>query len=381
MIDLKKIREGIDSIDDQIIALYEERVKLTDAVAALKLENGTPVLDRRRERQKLELVKGSVSNTDCAEDAAALIANIMTLSRKNQYDVMARNGRGIQVTAKEIKSIVRRDVRIGFQGEPGGYGHLAMKQYFGDYGEQGKYKEFADVVRAVETGEIDCGIIPIENSTAGEVTQVYDLLIQHEVYIVDEIIFPIRHALMGVEGCTMETIQTVYSHPQALMQCNRFLAEHDNWMRVSLSNTAVSALKVSEDRDPTQAAIGSKAAAKFFGLDIVAEDISNDHRNFTKFIIIKKNCEQLTSANRILISFRAAHEIGSLYEILSHMIYNGLNMTKIFSRPTPNYQWDYSFFIELEGSMKQPEVQAALLGISSEAKDFQVLGCYPRYEE
>ncbi|MDO5696037.1 MAG: bifunctional chorismate mutase/prephenate dehydratase [Eubacteriales bacterium] len=378
--DLKNIRDEIDEIDDEIVALYERRVALTDAVATYKMETGKPVLDRQREKQKLAFVKGTVNRPGIAEDAAALIANIMVLSRKNQYDRMARNGHGLKLDVHEIQSVVCRDVRIGYQGEAGGYGYLAMKRYFGDYGTQGAYANFEDVVLAVEREEIDCGVIPIENSTAGEVTQVYDLLIRHQIHIVDEVTFPIRHALLGVAGTRRDEIRTVYSHPQALMQCAGFLAAHKEWLRVSLSNTAVSARKVAEDADPTQAAIGSKEAAKFFGLEVIAEGLADEERNTTKFIIIKKRCEQLPNANRILISFRAPHEIGSLYELLSHTKYNGLNMTKIFSRPTPERQWDYSFFVEIDGNLKQERVRAALLGIAKEATDFQILGSYPEFE-
>lgn len=379
MLDLKEIRENIDDIDDKILTLYEQRVALTDSVIEYKIKSKKPVLDKVRERQKLSLIKGSVINPIVADDAAALFSNIMTLSRKKQYNALVENGAGVDLSFKDIKSVVKRDTRLGFQGEPGGYGYLAMKSYFGDYGNQRAYANFNDVFKAVEDDEIDCGIIPIENSTAGEVTAVYDLLMQHSLYIVDEISFPIAHSLMGKPGTTMANIQTIYSHPQALMQCSTFLLEHKDWLQVSLSNTAVSAKKVSEDKDETTAAIGSKEASKFFGLEVIKEKISNERANTTKFIIIKKNCEILPNSNRILISFRAAHEIGSLYVILSHIIYNGLNMSKIFSRPTPNYQWDYSFFVEIEGNLAQQEVATALLGIANEAKNFQLHGNYPKF--
>lgn len=377
---LDDIRILLDEVDENLLKEYLRRRQLSDEVAAYKLATGRPVLDRVRERQKLALARGSVDDAKLADDAAALMANIMTLSRKVQYETLVQAGRTIATPPTPISGLVRKDTRIAYQGERGGYGYLAMKQYFGDYGEHIAMEHFMDVIDAVLAGDVDCGILPIENSTAGEVTQVYDLLHEKPVYIVDEIRFPIRHALLGLPGASLSNVSTVYSHPQALMQCSHYLQQHDEWLRISLTNTAVSARKVAEDEDVTQVAIGSKAAAETFGLRVLEEGISDITGNTTKFILIQAFPHRLPNADHIRIAFRAPHESGSLYELLSHIKYNGLNMTKIFSRPSPQRLWDYLFFVELEGSWEDPRVQTALYGISEEAIDFRFLGTYPATE-
>ena len=219
-------------------------------------------------------------------------------------------------------------------------------------------------------------MLPIENSTAGSVTQVYDLLMEYDNYIVGEVFLKVEHALIGLSGAKISDIQKVYSHPQALMQSEGYLYRHKDWQQISVSNTAVSAKKVLEDRDITQAAIASRHAAKIYGLNILEQGIQDNNLNTTRFVIVGRDKVYLHGADKISIAFEIAHESGSLYEMLSHFIYNNLNMTKIESRPIEGRNWEYRFFLDFTGKLGDAAVKNALRGIDEEAINFKILGNY-----
>jgi chorismate mutase/prephenate dehydratase len=219
-------------------------------------------------------------------------------------------------------------------------------------------------------------VLPIENSTAGIVSENYDLLNEFENYIVGEQIIPIRHCLMGVPGTTEQTIRTVYSHAQSLMQSDKFLEEHPSWQAVSMANNAFAARKVAEDHDITEAAIASRYAAEAYGLNIIREGVNQAASNSTRFIICTNQKIFLEGAKKISLILEIEHESGSLYRILSHFIYNNLNMTKIESRPIEDRNFEYRFFIDFEGSLEDSAVRNALRGLRDETKYLKILGNY-----
>jgi chorismate mutase/prephenate dehydratase len=205
---------------------------------------------------------------------------------------------------------------------------------------------------------------------------VYDLLSEYDNHIVGETMVKIEHALLGLPGSSLDQIHTVYSHPQGLMQCSRFLDEKRDWQQVSLQNTAASAKRVVDDGDLSQAAIASKQAAQNYGLIVLKDHLNDLDNNSTRFVIISHKKMFEPGADTISICFETLHESGSLYSVLSHFIFNGLNMTRIESRPIHGKPWQYQFFVDFTGNLKEQTVKNALHGIQSETESFRILGNY-----
>ena len=219
-------------------------------------------------------------------------------------------------------------------------------------------------------------MLPFENSSAGIVAENYDLLREYGYYIVGEQTIPINHCLLGLPGASRSDIKCVYSHPQALAQCSRFLEQHRSWESIPQKNTAMSAKKVCDDKDPTQAAIASRLTSELYGLHILDEGIQNNSMNETRFIIVSRKNEYIAGAGKISICVQLKHESGALYHALSHFIFNGLNMTSIESRPIPGRNWEYQFFIDFDGNLKEAAVQNALRGLKEETLDLKIFGNY-----
>ena len=228
---------------------------------------------------------------------------------------------------------------------------------------------------AIDEGSADFAVLPIENSTAGIVSEIYDLLVEFENYIVGEQIIKIEHCLLGVPGAKIEDIKTVYSHPQSLMQSSKYLADHA-WQQISMQNNAFAAKKVADEKDKSQAAIAGEHAGKIYGLEVLEKGINQSGSNSTRFIIVTNQKIFKKDAQKVSICFEVAHESGSLYHMLSHFIYNNLNMTKIESRPIEDRNWEYRFFIDFEGNLADSSVKNALRGLRDEARNMKILGNY-----
>ena len=222
----------------------------------------------------------------------------------------------------------------------------------------------------------DYAVLPIENSTAGTVNEMYDLLDEFENYIVAETILPVVHTLSGLPGAKLSDIKKVYSKTEALMQTSEFLDDHGDWQKISVVNTAVAAKKVIEEQDISQAAVCSAYAAKVHGLEVLVDEINDDEDNSTRFIVVTNQKIFLKNASKISIRFDSPHQSGSLYGILSHFIYNDLNMTKIASRPIKGRPWEYCFFVDFEGNLEDPAVKNAIRGLREEATNLKILGNY-----
>ena len=253
---------------------------------------------------------------------------------------------------------------------------MAMQAFFGEHTDSYQVETWRDAMEALKAGKADFAVLPIENSSAGIVSENYDLLVEYDNCIVGEQIIKIDHALLGLPGTQLSDIISVYSHPQALMQCVDFLDEHRDWERISLKNTAMSAKKVVEDGKKDQAAIANPITAQIYGLEVLRESINYSSENSTRFIIVsgKKLCRK--DAGKISICFEVPHESGSLYHILSHFIYNDLNMNKIESRPIKDRSFEYRFFVDFEGNLADIAVQNALKGVKEEALGLRILGNY-----
>ena len=373
--DLLELRNQIDVIDSQIVELFEKRMDICKGVAQYKIENGKKVFDRQREQEKLAKVKALTHNDFNSHGVEELFEQIMSMSRKLQYQLLAENGSQGKLPFIGVDELDTKRARVVFQGADGAYSQMAMNSFFGDQVTSFHVDTFREAMGAIEEGAADFAVLPIENSTAGVVSEIYDLLSEYENYIVGEQIIKIEHCLLGVPGSRIEDIKTVYSHPQSLMQSSQYLEEH-NWQLISMQNNAFAAKKVADEKDGSQAAVASAYAAQVYGLEILKKGINQLEDNSTRFIIVTNQRIFRKDANKISICFEIPHMSGSLYHMLSHFIYNNLNMTKIESRPMPDRNWEYRFFIDFEGNLADGAVKNALRGLREEARNLRILGNY-----
>jgi chorismate mutase/prephenate dehydratase len=376
MLDLAKLREEIDEVDTQIQTLFERRMDICREVAAYKIENGKKVFDKEREESKLVRISAKASNDFYAKGAQEVFEQIMSISRKMQYQLLTEKGVIGNLPFVAADRVIDKNARVVYQGVKGAYSEQAMKKYFGDDVNGFAVEQWRDAMEAIEEGMADYAVLPIENSSAGIVSQNYDLLVEFENYIVDEVVLQIKHALLGVPGAKLQDIEVIYSHPQALMQSEKFLQDHRNIRAISVENTAVAAKKVADEGDIHQAAIASSLNAKLYGLDILEPVVNYNDVNSTRFIIVTNQKVFRKDAGKISICFELPHTSGSLYRMLAHFIYNDLNMDKIESRPIPGRNWEYRFFIDFEGNLNDSAVKNALRGIRNEAMNLKILGNY-----
>lgn len=374
--DLNELRVEIDNVDRQMVELFEKRMDIASRIADYKIANGKKVFDRDRELQKIKAVKELAHSDFNKIGVEELFSQLMSVSRKLQYQKLSDVGASGHLPFIPIDSIDKKNSRVCYQGAEGAYSELAMKKFFGDDVNSFHVETFRDAMQVLEEGSADYAVLPIENSTAGVISETYDLLTEYENYIVGEQIIEIRHCLMGVKGATLSDIKTVYSHPQSLMQSARFLNQHSDIRQIGMKNNAFAARKVSEDNDKTEAAIASSLAAKIYGLDIIQEGINQADSNSTRFIVVTNQKVFLRGAGKISLCLEIPHEAGALYHIMSHFIYNNLNMTKIESRPIEDKDWEYRFFIDFDGNLEDSAVKNALRGLREEAKMMKVLGNY-----
>lgn len=373
---LEELRNELDRIDSQIIQLYEERMSVCEEVGEIKIEEGRKVFDRNREQQKLAQVTREAKDPFYKKGLTELFEQLMSQSRKLQYQLLTKKGALGRLPFIGVEELDWKNSRVVFQGTDGAYSQAAMHKFFSKAVNSFHVQTFRDAMEAIEEGSADFAVLPIENSSAGMVSEMYDLLEEFENYIVGEVILPINHYLVGTENTTLESIERVYSHPQALMQCSKFLNRHGSWQQIGAANTAVAAKKILNENDPTQAAICSEHAAEIYGLKILEEKINHNHNNSTRFIVVTNQKIFLKRAQKISICFEVAHESGSLYHLLSHFIYNDLNMTKIESRPIEGKTWEYRFFVDFEGNMGDAAVKNAIRGLREESKSLKILGNY-----
>lgn len=379
--DLSVTRDEIDKVDKEIVELIEKRMDLALQVAEYKMSTGKPIYDRQRELEKLEKLGGMASTEFNAKSVRELFLQIMSVSRRYQYSVIGDQDKVIDdmFTAREALKITG-DTRVVYAGVPGAFAEMAMIDYFGQEIDAFHVKEFQDVAKRVADGEADYGVLPIENSSAGFVSGIYDLLDRYQLSIVGEQKMRLDQCLLGLPGTALSDIKIVFSHPQGLMQAREYLEDKD-WKEVSMNNTAVSAKKVHDDNDKSQAAIASRRAAELYGLEVLNPRLNVSDKNTTRFVIVSNQREYVKCANKVSISFALPHQSGTLYNILAHFIFNNVNMTSIESIPLSGRQWEYCFFVDFEGNLSDNAVKNALKGIMAETEEFRILGCFVSGEE
>lgn len=373
MKDLNQCRREIDEIDKELIALFEKRMDIAINVAEYKKENKLPILNAKREEEVIDKNMGALKNKEYSYIARKFFANMMELSRSVQAKFISVE-KDINIESINID----KTKRLGFQGVPGSFSEEALLKYFGENIDETPYEEFEDVFSALKNNEIDYGILPIENSCTGAITQVYDLLSNYGFYIVGEECIKIDQHLIGVEGTTVNSIEEIYSHPQGFEQSNEFLKNNHSWKLIPYHNTAISAKMIRDLNDKSKAAIASERAAKIYGLNIIKRAINNNKDNHTKFIIIGRDLTVSENSNKISVVFSLEDEAGTLYRLLRYFAENNINMIKIESRPNKHTSWKYLLYVDFEGNLNNEEVQNAIKLIEKNSGYFKLLGNYKR---
>lgn len=372
--DLLELRNEIDKLDDELIPLLLKRMDISRQVAEYKVQNGIPVLNEQRELEILEYV--ALKCGEQGEVIKTVFSAIMDASRALQHKIIGGGEelRNLISNAKCEKNLTANGKPIACQGVQGAYSGEAAKALFPD-SPIDFHKQFEDVFEAVNQNKARFGIIPVENSTAGSVHESYDLIMKYKFFIVGAYDLRVDHCLCAKPGVKFEDIENVYSHTQALSQCNIFLKNFD-FTGITFSNTAAAAKFVSESEKNNIAAICSESAAKKYGLKIIRKGIQNVTNNTTRFIVISKELVIDEYAEKISLIFSAPHRTGSLYRVLGRFSMTGLNLTKLESRPVANGRFDYYFYVDILGSVRDEQTLDLLCALSDELPEFSFLGNY-----
>lgn len=372
--ELLELRKEIDKIDNQLIPLLLQRMEVAKKVAEYKVEHGIPVLNEKREQEILDSVAekcGEQGNT-----IKTVFSATMDASRALQHKIIG-GGKELRDAVNDANVIdinLIDNQTIACQGVDGAYSAQTARALFPNSTIQ-YYKQFENVFEAVNQGKAKFGIIPVENSTAGSVHDAYDLIMKYRFYVVGAYDLKIDHCLCAKQDTNFDDIENVYSHPQALSQCNLFLKNFD-FSGINYSNTAAAAKLVAESDKNNIAAICSVDAAKKYGLKILRKAIQNVSNNQTRFIVISKKLVIDEKADKISLIFSAPHKTGSLYRVLGRFSMTGLNLTKLESRPVANGEFDYIFYVDVLGSVKDSETLDLLCALSDELPEFKFLGNY-----
>jgi chorismate mutase/prephenate dehydratase len=274
---------------------------------------------------------------------------------------------------------ILRIKQIGHIGGKGSYSHEAAKQYFPE-GSYASFDHFENVFKALENKTIDYGVVPIENSSTGGIRDVYDLLVKCKLHIVGEVYVNIEHHLLGLPGASRKNIQMVCSHPQGLMQSSEFIRINDYETKLC-KDTGSAAAFIKENGDPSYAAIASASAGRVHNLEVIEKNISNCRHNTTRFFVLSSNAKIPSEDGLTSLVFTTRHEPGCLYAALKHLSDYGINMMRIESRPMENRPWEYYFFVDIEGSCKDLQIQSALALLEKHTIFFRILGSYSRAHE
>jgi chorismate mutase/prephenate dehydratase len=351
---LEELRRKIDDTDAQIIRLIAERIKVSEQIGREKRRGGQPIQDPSREQQVLENVKMLARREKISPaEIESIYQQIMSLSKSVQGMIVA------------------------FQGEIGAYSEEAAFRFFGSSIQVKPYERLDDVFKVVEEGTAQFGIVPIENSLEGSISRTYDLLLDSSLRVCGETELRVIHCLIANPEVTLDSIKKVYSHPQALGQCQAFL-RHLDLEIITTYDTAGSVKMIKEMGITDGAAIASTRAAEIYDMKIMAGDIADNPNNFTRFFILAKEDSPPTGNDKTSIVFSVKHRPGALYEFLKELAARKINLTKIESRPTRQKPWEYNFYLDFEGHRKDKVPRETLEQLEQSALFLKVLGSYPK---
>jgi len=371
---LEDLRKLLDQADEKIVRTLAQRQELVQAISDLKIDENSNIRDENREEELLKRI------TELAREegldryfAEQIFKDIIQHSVRFQTHSLVdhHNLEGGQDS-----------VSVAYQGTDGAFSHQAAYRHFEERYSEVEcigYDTFEEAARAVEQEKADYAILPIENTTAGSINQTYDILGEGKLHIVGEEAIRIIHCLLAIEEVPIERIKRIISHPQALAQCSHFLSKLHRCKVESYLDTAMSAKKVVEDGDLSQAAIAGSYAAQLYGLEILKRDLANQSKNFTRFVIVSRDeisvDTQIPCKTSLLMT--TSHDKGSLISCLRVLEEHGINMAKLESRPKPNEPWKYLFYLDIEANVDDSDTHAALEELRKQADSLKVLGCYP----
>ena len=342
MKDLNECRKEIDEIDQQLIKLFEQRMKISKEVVTYKLANNMQIFQPEREKDVIEKNVKRLDDSSLQAYAHNFVQDIMDIGKSYQATFIP-----LTHTYKLVKEKTE-NIKVGYAG----------------------------VYEALKNDEIDYGVVPLENSSTGAINDNYDLLRDYGFYIVGEHSIKITQNLLGIKGAKLEDITCLYSHEQGLQQSSKFLNDHPKIKAYNYSNTAAAAKYVSEKNDKHLGAIASKIAAKLYDLEVIKENIHNVESNNTRFIIIGKQLENRNNSDRVSIVFTLQHKVGTLSSILKVIKDHQINLSRIESRPIKDKPWQYYFYIDFEGSLNDNNVKIALEQLKTNCLTLRVLGNY-----
>lgn len=348
IIDLSVCRAKIDEIDTEIVRLFEERMRVAHDVARYKRATGKAVLDPVREAEKI-MAATQLAHDDFKQFMPPLFSLIMEMSRSYQHcSIDGPTSLSNFVSRIPKGGVLSESSKVACQGVAGAYSHIASKNMFSQ-ANIGFASTWSEVCDLVEEGEFEFGVLPLENSTAGTVDRVYDLLSTRGLYIVKAATLRIEHSLLAKPGCTLEDIHEIFSHEQALRQCEEFISSMPGEVHAKVcKNTALAAQAVSESGRMDVGAISSKECAVIYDLEVIKESVQDERNNFTRFVCVSKDPFVSSDADRSSFLLVLPHEPGSLYRILSRIAALGVNMTKLESRPIPGREFEFMFYIDVE---------------------------------
>ncbi len=371
MDELDRLRGQIDAVDKEIISLFEKRMGLVLGVAQYKKEHNTAVLQTSREDEVLKKAVENIQNKEYSDSARQLMVEIMGLSKDLQRK---------KIVKSNFISYVRKPLDIngkkGYYGDKGSNSQQAMIDFFGDDNGE-SFATFEDIFVALKEDKIQYGVLPIENSSTGAITEVYDLLRKYGFFIVGEQWQGINHCLLGVTGTKLEDIREVYSHPQAITQCDNYLSG-SKWTIIPYKSTASSSKFVAEQKDKSKTAIASKRNAELYGLDVIAENIQSQSCNYTRFIVIGKNLLESDKSDKTSIVFALNSTPGALFNALKYFAKNGINLLNIESRPVENSPERYYFYVDLEYPCNSSKLNEALEYVAEVSSFFEIIGEYAK---
>lgn len=375
--DLKELRAQIDEIDDELVKLFCKRMDIAAQVADYKKENGLPIFVPAREREKLQDVSQK-AGPEMAAYTRTLYSMLFELSRSYQKK---RNGGDPELYEKisqaigETPALFPQEAMVACQGVEGAYSQLACEKVFKSPMIR-YFRTFDEVFQAIDDGLCKYAVLPIENSTAGSVTKVYDLMLQHDFYIVRSFRLKIDHNLLAAPGAKMEDIRVIYSHEQAINQCSGFLRNLKNVNVVAVANTAVASEMVASSGRRDVAAISSRACMELYGLESLASSIQDKGNNRTRFICISKKLEIFPGADKTSIMMVLNHKPGALYKVLARIYALGINVTKLESRPIPERDFEFMFYFDLETSIYSQEFRELMGELKDFCEEFKYLGSF-----
>ena len=374
--DLSQYREQIDQIDDELIQLFARRMETAAQIAQWKRQAGKPVMDAGRERAKLLDVMNKCP-AEFKDYAVSLYSLLFELSRSYQHRILDSSStltEQISAAIAHTAPLFPKTASVACQGVEGAYSQLACEKLF-RLPNIFYFNSFDAVFSAIEKGLCRYGIIPLENSTAGSVNKVYDLMMRHNFRIVRSVRLKVDHNLLVKPGTKLEDIQEIYSHEQAINQCARYLQKFSGVKIIPCENTAMAAKYVSEAGGGA-AALSSRSCAKLYGLTCLEESVQDQGNNYTRFICISKNLEIYPGADKTSIMMILPHKPGALYKVLARLYTLGINVTKLESRPIPDREFEFMFYFDLETSIYSEAFVQLMCELEDFCEEFKYLGSY-----